>query len=89
MNTTMTFKIDKAVKERAQATAKSLGIPLSTIINAYLREMSATGRVAFATTEPMTPQTEKIIEAFAKEIKTGDTEGPFNDVEDFLASLKK
>lgn len=88
MKTTMTFKINKADKERAQATAKNLGIPLSTILNAYLREMSATGRVAFATTEPMTPQAEKIIEEFKNEIKNGDTAGPFDNVDDFLASLK-
>lgn len=45
----MTIKIDKDLKKRAQATAKELGLPLSTIINAYLREMTIAGRVSFET----------------------------------------
>lgn len=45
----MTIKIDKDLKKRAQATAKELGLPLSTIINAYLREVSTSGRVSFET----------------------------------------
>lgn len=49
MKTTMTFKIDKNLKKRAQDTAKELGLPLSTIINAYLKEMTKTGRVSFST----------------------------------------
>lgn len=89
MTTTMTIKIDKTLKERAQATAKALGIPLSTIINAYLREMSATGRVTFNITQEMTPVTEKIIEDFQREVKQGDIVGPFDNIEDFLISLKK
>ena len=88
MKTTMTIKVDKAVKERAQATAKNLGIPLSTILNAYLREMSATGRISFAVTEEMTPQTEKIIEDFQKEMNEGKVSKPYDNVEDFLAALK-
>ena len=88
MKTTMTFKNDKADIERAQATAKDLGIPLSTIMNAYLREMSATGRVAFTATEEMTPQMEKVIEEFQKEMADGKVSKPYDNVEDFLAALK-
>jgi addiction module RelB/DinJ family antitoxin len=88
MTTTMTIKIDKKLKEQAQSTAKRLGIPLSTIINAYLREMSATGRVAFTASEEMTPSTEKIVEEFQKEMADGDVSGPFDNVDEFLASLK-
>ena len=88
MKTTLTFKIDKDDKERAQTTAKNLGIPLSTILNAYLREMSATGHVAFTATEKMTPQMEKIIEEFQKEMAEGKVSKPYDSVEDFLAALK-
>jgi antitoxin component of RelBE/YafQ-DinJ toxin-antitoxin module len=88
MKTTMTIKIDKVTKEQAQLTAKKLGIPLSTIINAYLREMSATGHVSFSTAEVMTPHLEKLIELSEAEIRRGETYGPFDNAEDFIASLK-
>lgn len=85
--TTMSFKIDKTLKSRAQATAKAIGIPLSTLINAYLNDVVATGRVEFTAAEQMTPQMERIIEQVEGEIARGETYGPFDTVEDMLASL--
>lgn len=86
-STTMTIKIDKELKKRAQTTAKQIGIPLSTLINAYLREVSATGRVQFSAVEEMTPQMEKIIEQAEEEIAAGEVSGPFDNVEDFIKHL--
>ena len=89
--TTMSFKIDKVTKARAQATAKSIGIPLSTLINAYLNDLVATGRVEFTATEAMTPQMERIIAQAEAEIARGDTVGPFSleEAEAYLDSLVK
>lgn len=87
MITTMTIKIDKGLKLNAQRTAKQIGIPLSTIINAYLREMAATGHVEFTAAEPMTPQMEKIIAQAEKEIKNGETSGPFETAEELFKHL--
>ncbi len=50
-NTTMIFRIDKDLKKQSQIVANSLGIPISTLINAFLREMVATGRVEFKTAQ--------------------------------------
>ena len=86
-STTMTIKIDKELKKRAQTTAKQIGIPFSTLINAYLREVSATGRVQFSAVEEMTPQMEKIIEQAEEEIAAGEVSGPFDNVEDFIKHL--
>jgi len=89
--TTMSFKIDKALKSKAQATAKTIGIPLSTLINAYLNDMVATGRVEFTASEAMTPQMERIIRQVEGEIARGETSGPFDTIEeatDYLRSLK-
>jgi addiction module RelB/DinJ family antitoxin len=88
-NTTMSFKINKTLKSRAQQTAKSIGIPLSTLINAYLNDMVATGRVEFTASEKMTPQMERIIANVEAEIKKGETYGPFDNVEDMITSLHK
>lgn len=85
----MSFKIDKMLKIRAQETAKSIGIPLSTLINAYLNDMVTTGRVEFTASEKMTPQMERIIEQVELEIANGETYGPFNNAEDMIDSLHK
>lgn len=40
--TTITFKTDKKLRDAAKHTAMRLGIPLSTILNAYLEEFVET-----------------------------------------------
>ncbi len=85
--TTMSFKIDKDLKDQAQQTAKAIGIPLSTLINAYLNDMVSTGRVEFTATERMTPQMERIIERVEQEVDRGETYGPFNSAEEMIESL--
>ena len=38
MSTTLTIKTDKKLRDEAKRTAHELGIPLTTVVNAYLRE---------------------------------------------------
>jgi addiction module RelB/DinJ family antitoxin len=85
--TTMSLKVDKTLKARAQQTAKSIGIPLSTLINAYLNEMVTTGRVEFTASERMTPQMERVIAEAEAEIARGETIGPFKTPEEMFAAL--
>jgi addiction module RelB/DinJ family antitoxin len=87
--TTMSFKIDKALKAKAQQTAKEMGVPLTTLINSYLRQVTTTRRVELYAPEPMTPKLEKLIASIEADIAAGDVSEPFTDVEDFLADLKK
>lgn len=87
-STTMSFKIDKDLKASAQKTAANIGIPVSTLINAYLRDFVATGRVEFTATEQMTPQMERIIAEAEKDIAEGNLVGPFNSTEEFIAYLE-
>ncbi|MGI9027725.1 MAG: type II toxin-antitoxin system RelB/DinJ family antitoxin [Candidatus Saccharimonadales bacterium] len=85
----LNVKIDEQVKKQAQAVASSFGIPLSTLVNAYLMELAETGQIHFSAVEVMTPQMEKIIGKAEKEIKAGDTVGPFNTAEEAVNYLKK
>lgn len=80
-------KVDEQVKKRAQAVAKGFGFPLSTLINAYLMELANTGQIHFSSVEPMTPRMEKIIEQAEREIKAGETSGPFDTVDEAIAYL--
>jgi addiction module RelB/DinJ family antitoxin len=81
-------KVDEQVKKQAQVIASSFGIPLSTLVNAYLTELAITGQIHFSAIEIMTPKMEKLIEQAEKEIKAGDTSGPFNTAEEAIAYLK-
>lgn len=85
-STTLSLKTKKQVKELAQMRAKQLGIPLGTLVNAFLRDLGQTGEVHFTIAEPITPKMAKIIDEMRAEIANGETYGPFSidEAVDFL-----
>ena len=87
--TILSLKTKKQVKELAQLRAKQLGIPLGTLVNAFLRNLGQTGEVHFTISEPITPKMAKIIEEMREEIARDDTHGPFtiDEAEIFLDSI--
>jgi addiction module RelB/DinJ family antitoxin len=44
----LNIKTDKKIKKSAQQVARDLGLPLGTILNAYLRELVREKRVLFS-----------------------------------------
>lgn len=89
MNTVISVKVDKDVKASAQEVAKSAGLTLSTLVNAYLRQVVATRRIELFAPEQMTPKLEKLIASVEAELAAGKVSKKFTNVEDFLADLKK
>lgn len=89
MNTVISVKIDKEVKIAAQEVAKGMGLNLSTLINAYLRQVVATRRVELYAPEKMTPQLETLIGEVELDIKKNGSGPTFHSAKDFVASLKK
>lgn len=87
-NTVISVRIDKDVKSSAQEVANSAGLTLSTLVNAYLRQVAATRRIELYAPEPMTPKLEKLIEEVEAELKSGKASKRFESVEEFLADLK-
>jgi antitoxin component of RelBE/YafQ-DinJ toxin-antitoxin module len=87
--TTISLKTKKQVKQLAQMRAKQLGIPLGTLMNAFLRNLGQTGEVHFTVAEPVTSKMEAIIDEMRTEIANGDTLGPFNldEAEAFLDKI--
>src|SRR5260370_40257735 len=87
--TVLSLKTKKQVKELAQLRAKQLGIPLGTLVNAFLRNLGQTGEVHFTISEPITPKMAKIIEDMRAEIARDDTYGPFDidEAEAFLDNV--
>ncbi len=88
-NTVISVKIDKDVKASAQEVANSAGLTLSTLVNAYLRQVAATRRIELYAPEQMTPKLERLIAEVEAELKSGKVSEKFDSVEEFLADLKK
>jgi len=61
MKTIINIKADIDVKKKAQQTAAALGLPLSTLINAYLKQLIQTGEAHFSLSPAMTPALEALI----------------------------
>jgi addiction module RelB/DinJ family antitoxin len=86
METTMLIKTKKDLKNQAQKLAKEMGLPLSTLINNYLRSFIIDRQVIFNAPMP-NKRTIRIIEEARKEFKAGKTAGPFNSVHEMIKSL--
>ena len=89
MQTVIHVKADKEVKENAQKLARDLGLNLSDVINASLRNFIRTREVHFSHTPRMTPELEKLLEKVEEDIKKGRNLSPrFKSVEESIEWLK-
>lgn len=77
--TLINIKTDKILKTKAQKVAKELGLPLGTIINAYLRDLVRERRVIISAGLTPNTRTMKILEEIEEDIKNGrNASGPFD-----------
>ena len=88
MKTVINIKADKEVKKKAQGVAQELGFPLSTIINAYLKQFIRTKEVHFFVEGELKPAVKKRLDRLQKDVKEGKNLSPrFSDVEDAISYL--
>lgn len=74
MNTTVVnFKTDAKIKRGAQAVAKDLGFSLSSVLNAYLRNLIRTRKVEFSDDVRLEPTAylKRVLRQSEKDIKEG------------------
>lgn len=90
MKTLINIKADKEVKEKAQKVAAQMGIPLSTLVNAYLKDLIQRREARFFAAPKMTPKLEKLLERVEKDLRTGkNLVGPFSsahEMDEYLNS---
>jgi len=89
MKTVINIKADKEIKDQAFKVAAEMGLPLSTIVNAFLKQFIREKRVTFEV--PLVPnkKTAKLLREADEDIRLGRNMSPaFNDVDDFIAYLK-
>ncbi len=90
MITTMLIKMDKKLKKKAQETASELGLPLSTIINNYLKTFVMEKQVTFSAPYVVNAKTAKILDKALKEVQEGKNISPaFNNAKDAAEWLRK
>ena len=89
MKTVLNVKTDVEVKERAQALAKHLGIPLSTIVNAHLKAFIESGEFKVSREPQLRPEIVKELQQQIKDVKAGRNLSPgFATATEMLAWLK-
>ena len=76
MKTVINIKADKEVKEQAVATARDMGIPLSTVINAFLKKFIREKCVVFTAPYTPTPAIAKRLKKSLKDVRTGRNLSP-------------
>jgi addiction module RelB/DinJ family antitoxin len=89
MNTVISVKVDKKVKESAQSVARSAGLTLSAVINAYLRQLVATRRIEIYSPEEMSPHLEGLISQAECELKANQVSQSFSNPDEFIADLNR
>ena len=76
--TVINIKADKTVKKQAQHVALRLGVPLSSVINSFLKQFIRTEEVTFSAAPKMTPELEAVISEIERDRKNGkNISGPF------------
>lgn len=91
MQTVIHIKADKKVKENAQKAAKDLGLTLSDVINASLRNFIRTREIVFSDIPQMTPELEKLLDTVEEDIKHNRDLSPSfktaKEMDDYLNAL--
>lgn len=89
MKTVINIKVDKDIKEKASRTARQMGLPLSTVVNAFLRQFITERSVTFSIPLKPTKWLQKLLRETEKDWENGKNyEGPFYTVEEFMKDLK-
>ena len=91
VKTVINIKANKEVKKNAQKLAEELGLSLSDVINASLRNFIRTREVRFSDIPHMTPELERLLGTVEKDIKEKKNLSPAlssqEETEGYLNSL--
>lgn len=88
MKTILNIKTDKSLKLKAQKTAEEFGIPLGTIMNAFLRQFVRTKEISLNLSYHPTKHLVDTIAEAHEDLKKGTHSGPFTETE-LITHLKK
>ena len=88
MNTSLlTVRVSPTIKLSAQKAAKKIGLPLSAVINNYLREFIKSEVVTFQPTIELTPKQANKIDILVQKSLDSGLSPSFTNVADAIAYL--
>lgn len=76
MKTVLNVKVDREVKQKAQRVAAELGLPLSIVVNAHLRQFARERRITFSVSEKMPKRLEHMVAEAERDLKRGKNISP-------------
>jgi addiction module RelB/DinJ family antitoxin len=83
MSTVLHVKLDEDLKRKAQAVARELGLPLSTVVSNGLREFVQTRSITISGTPRLKPEVESELFRRSEEAKRGENISPrFSSISD-------
>lgn len=88
MKAAINIKADKKVKKEAQKLAEDLGLSLSAVVNASLKEFVRNRSVHFSMLPQMTGGLERLVRQAERDFAAGRAEGPFASAEELIAGLR-
>ena len=89
MTTVLNVKIDDKLKQEARAAAKALGLPLSTVVSASLKEFVRTRSITISDEPRLRPEVEKELLRLSKNAREGKDLSPtFEIVDDAVKWLR-
>jgi len=88
MNTAViNIRVNKNLKTQAQRLAEELGFSLSSLINAYLKQITRTKTVGFSASEDPSRYLIESLKRSEEDIKAGRVSPSFDHAEDAIAWL--
>lgn len=87
-NTAINIKTNLETKEQAQKVADELGFSLSSLINAYLKQLVRTKRVEFAVQEEPSAYFISQAEKSAKDMRKDNVSPAFSDADEAISWLQ-
>lgn len=89
MKTLLNVKVDKAIKDEAKQLATELGLPLSTVVNGYLKQFIRDREIEFSAPLKPSKWLRQTIDKAEKDWQEGkDYFGPFKTAEEMIKSLE-
>ena len=87
--TVLNVKIDRELKRQAQAVAKDLGLPVSTLVSASLKDIVRRRSITISDDDlSLRPEVEEELLRISAEVRQGINVSPtFNNIDDALAWL--
>lgn len=90
MNTAIiNIKTEPETKKKAQLLASAVGVSLSALINAYLKQLVRTKKVEFDLNEEPSEYLIKVMQQAEKNLKEGKASPTFDNAEDAIKWLHK